>query len=289
MVVLVPSISPNYQMSQRCVALAIVIHYLTLVALSWMLVEGLNILQLLIKVFASNERWFLRKRMALCWGVPMLIVGVAAGLDFHQYTSAVNVENCVITAHRPLVYYLSFFAPGCGILLINCVVFVIIIGVVAKQKKSKFPQRKTATPTQMIGVLTIMTLLGIGWILGVLQVGPVRILFAYLFVLVNASQGISIFVLRCLLYSPAARSIRALTEFVRFQRDQSSEIHSSSICTRKHCSRYDIDEDSQSDTLLRQISIEIKMNDSKDNSENLSTNSSLESTRKVVLTTFTVQ
>ncbi|XP_076367674.1 uncharacterized protein LOC143255622 isoform X2 [Tachypleus tridentatus] len=68
-----------------CVIVAIFIHYFLLTSLAWMCVEAINMYQMLIHVFASTETRFLLKRCLIAWGVPVLIVGATAGINFEVY------------------------------------------------------------------------------------------------------------------------------------------------------------------------------------------------------------
>ena len=56
------------------------------------------------------------------------------------------------------------------------------------------------SPTQVKGAMTVMVLLGVGWTLGFLAVGPFELVFRYLFCLCNAGQGVLIFLFRVLLH-----------------------------------------------------------------------------------------
>uniref|UniRef100_A0A1W7RAV2 Cadherin EGF LAG seven-pass G-type receptor 2 n=1 Tax=Hadrurus spadix TaxID=141984 RepID=A0A1W7RAV2_9SCOR len=191
---------------ELCTGSAILIHYFVLTTLSWMCIEAINIYQLLIHVFASAETRFMLKRFFAAWGIPLIIVGVTAGIDLKYYKNP--NEYCMLSPANPYVYYISLLGPSCAILLINCTVFVMVSRVLFTPRMNTKPgivQKKgTVTTAQIRGAFTVMVLLGITWVFGALAVKQLKLVFQYVFCIANSLQGLLIFIVRCLLF-PEAR------------------------------------------------------------------------------------
>lgn len=66
------------------------------------------------------------------------------------------------------------------------------------------------TLAQIRGAVTVMSLLGTGWVFGSLAIGEAKLVFSYLFTVTNSLQGFIIFMVRCVQY-PEAR--KAWVEF----------------------------------------------------------------------------
>ncbi|KAK7065995.1 G-protein coupled receptor activity protein [Halocaridina rubra] len=91
-----------------CTIIASVLHYFVLSAFAWMLVEGANMHQLLITVFASAETHFMVKRVIAAWGFPLLFVIIALTVDMNVYGDE-NRHFCVINpTNNPTVYYSTY-------------------------------------------------------------------------------------------------------------------------------------------------------------------------------------
>ncbi|XP_022246737.1 adhesion G protein-coupled receptor E1-like isoform X2 [Limulus polyphemus] len=192
-----------------CVIVAVLIHYFLLTSLAWMCVEAINMYQMVIHVFASTETRFVLKRCFLAWGCPLLIVGVAVGINFEEY--GYKNKLCMLSPANPYVYYISFLGPSCLILLVNIAVFVMVTRVLFTPRMNTKPRVQIDSSSyaviaaQVRGAFTVMTLLGVTWVFGVLAVGKAKLVFQYVFCIANSLQGFLIFLVRCLQY-PEARN-----------------------------------------------------------------------------------
>jgi hypothetical protein len=149
------------------------------------------------------------------------------------YTTGRN-DLCVIAAHLNLpLYYIAYLSPVIAILLVNffvfCRIFKVLYSQTLRQSREarvskavtesaksntgkgrwnesvgKKPIGKTTyvmlSPSQIKGAVTVMILVGVGWIVGLLAIGPFEIFFKYLFCICNAGQGAMIFVFRVILH-----------------------------------------------------------------------------------------
>ncbi|XP_033927874.1 adhesion G protein-coupled receptor E5-like isoform X2 [Melopsittacus undulatus] len=102
-----------------CVAVAVVLHFSLLAAFSWMLLEGLLLLVLLVLVFVPA--WLrLRHLLLLGYGLPALTVATAAAANPGGYGTA---RYCWLSLERGFRW--SFQGPVCVIIAVNAVVLVI--------------------------------------------------------------------------------------------------------------------------------------------------------------------
>ncbi|CAG0902716.1 unnamed protein product [Darwinula stevensoni] len=192
-----------------CTGAAILVHYLVLTSLLWMLVEAVHMHQMLITVFASAETHFVAKRVAVAWGVPMVVVGGTAAADLGHYRGS-HPDFCLVSPAHPYVYYTTFLTPACLILAVNVIVFVLVARVLFHRKAvgkvtGSGNASTNVTMAQVRGAFTVMTLLGVTWVFGAFAIGPARLAFQYFFCIANSLQGFIIFVVRCVFY-PEARS-----------------------------------------------------------------------------------
>ncbi|XP_071551010.1 uncharacterized protein [Panulirus ornatus] len=191
--------------SIACTALAAALHYLVIAAFAWMLVEAANMYQLLITVFASAETHFMAKRVIAAWGIPVIVVVAALIADLDVYGDK-NHGFCVISPiPNPAVYYSTYMAPICCVLLVNCIVFLMVTRVLCQRRprshKPRSPPRKPTkelpiTLAQVRGAVTVVALLGVTWVAGAVSVGWARLTLQYIFCLTTPLQGLIIFIVR---------------------------------------------------------------------------------------------
>ncbi|XP_043226689.1 uncharacterized protein LOC122383897 [Amphibalanus amphitrite] len=221
--------------TQFCITTAVLVHYLVLTSLCWMLVEAINMYQLIITVFATSESSFMLKRLLFAWGLPAAVVLSALISDRRMYYEAVDDHYCVISAKQPYIFYISFFGPGCVILIINVIVFVMVSRVLFQQRTlGKFGAvRKSISFNQVRGAFTVMALLGVSWIFGAFALGRARIAFSYIFTILNSMQGFIIFVSRCVQYPEARLAWLTLIKTGRRKQRRGSAPGSSSQTHKK--------------------------------------------------------
>ncbi|XP_025106912.1 cadherin EGF LAG seven-pass G-type receptor 2-like [Pomacea canaliculata] len=186
-----------------CTAVAVILHYLLLASLAWMLVEAVEMYRALVTVFSKYAQCYMLKRCVVGWGAPVLIVAITLGVSREHYQS--NADFCFLSRSSPIAYYASLVAPACLVLLVNTIIFIMVTRVILKPR---FQQQKKdqegITPAQVRGAFTVMFLLGVTWVFGPLAINEAKVVFNYLFCILNSLQGFLIFVFRCL-FNPEAR------------------------------------------------------------------------------------
>ena len=110
--------------------------------------------------------------------------------------------SCFISHANTVAFYISLLGPACCILIINTVVFTLVARVILKPKFRGHPnggKRENVTPTQVRGAFTVMVLLGVTWVFGPVAIDESKLVFNYIFVVLNSLQGFLIFIFRCLI------------------------------------------------------------------------------------------
>lgn len=139
----------------------------------------------------------------------MVAVSVIVETDVYKVG---RFDLCLMSAHANIVlYYVAYIAPICIMLLLNLVVFGRIFRVLIQQtKRTKEAKRRhdgeapkyfltKISPSQIKGATTVLVLLGVTWIVGLVAIGPFEVFFRYVYCVLNAGQGLFIFLFRVLL------------------------------------------------------------------------------------------
>ncbi|XP_025107332.1 adhesion G-protein coupled receptor G2-like [Pomacea canaliculata] len=186
-----------------CTAVAVILHYLLLASLAWMLVEAVEMYRALVTVFSKYAQCYMLKRCVVGWGVPVVIVAITLGISREHYHSSAGF--CFLSRSSHVAYYASLVAPACLVLLVNTVIFFMVTRVILKPRFQQQKEGKEGiTPGQVRGAFTVMFLLGVTWVFGPLAINEAKVVFNYLFCILNSLQGFLIFVFRCL-FNPEAR------------------------------------------------------------------------------------
>ncbi|XP_048589979.1 adhesion G-protein coupled receptor D1-like isoform X3 [Nematostella vectensis] len=179
-----------------CIFVAIVIHYMYLVAFGWMMLEGVYLYLMVVKVFNTDVK--MKLYYAFSYGFPLLMVLLSVviastmegGID--NYT---NNEFCWVSFSNGLVW--TFVSP---VLLISLVNFIILIRVVREMTRLQNSKSSDTSNTRQSvkACVVLFPLLGLTWVFGVLAVTDAGLVFQYLFTILNSLQGLLIFVLHVL-------------------------------------------------------------------------------------------
>ncbi|EDV26158.1 uncharacterized protein TRIADDRAFT_24251, partial [Trichoplax adhaerens] len=183
-----------------CKIVAISMHYLFLAAFCWMLAEGLHLYMQIVAVFHQKDKIWMY--YIIGWGIPAVIVGVATAIRYDNY--GVN-NTCWLSTANGLIW--AFVGPLILVISINGIIALIVIRItliksassnmVDHKESEKLRQIKTATK----GFAILFPILGLTWIFGIFSTDKYSILFSYIFVILNSSQGCFIFIFHCLMNS----------------------------------------------------------------------------------------
>ncbi|KAG2471147.1 AGRE3 protein, partial [Polypterus senegalus] len=180
-----------------CSVIAALLHFLFLACFSWMCLEGIQLFLLVrnLRQVKYGSRQGVRRRylLLLGYGAPAVVVAVAAGVFAEGYGSD---THCWLSRQKG--FFWSFLGPVCLVIAVNCVLFVSILRILHSQLGGLNADVSKIKSTRMMTFKAAahLFILGCTWALGLVQ--HVRV-FEYLFVIVNAMQGPSIFLIHCLL------------------------------------------------------------------------------------------
>ncbi|GFO40893.1 adhesion G-protein coupled receptor d1 [Plakobranchus ocellatus] len=189
-----------------CVAVALLLHYLVTSSLVWMLVEGLHLYCQVVSVFGTG-RARMKYYTAFGWGMPAVLVGVSAAVDWQGYGTK---YSCWLSVERSTVWV--FVGPAVAIITINSVILVsvirIVVGAANRDKVIRFaPVRAGARAG-----LFLCPLMGLTWIFGLAAVSKELIVFQYIFSALNSLQGFFIFLFHCVLNTEVKQTLRRMKE-----------------------------------------------------------------------------
>lgn len=151
--------------------------------------------------------------LIICIGGPLVIVVACAVANPKVYNDG-RGDLCLMSPYENtvslIIYYGAYIGPICIMLLVNVIIFGRVFRVLYLQtKRTKGPncgkdvttkyQFVKISPSQIKGALSVLVLLGIGWIFGLLAMGPFELFFKYMNIACNAGQGLFIFIFRVLL------------------------------------------------------------------------------------------
>ncbi|XP_032242051.1 adhesion G protein-coupled receptor L2 [Nematostella vectensis] len=184
----------EYQVA--CKILAIAMHYLFLVAFAWMALEGVILYLMLVKVFHSSVSGRKTKTIffACGWGLPVIVVAVSATVYHEGYGTQ---TFCWLSLERHFIW--AFVAPVLAVILFNFVCLGRTFYVMAKRGSNGRKESKVAKIRYWARSCCLLTcILGVTWLLGVFFVNEETLVMAYLFSILNALQGVAIFLLHCI-------------------------------------------------------------------------------------------
>ncbi|KAJ7994042.1 hypothetical protein DPEC_G00261840 [Dallia pectoralis] len=197
-----------------CLLVTALLHLFFMASFSWMLVEGLLLWSKVVSVNISEDR---RMKMyyAIGWGLPVLVVGVTLTVSLKNYKADnhcwLNVENSMIWA---------FVGPVLFILAVNAVVLcrVVMVTVSSARRRAKMLTPSSASKLYTFDltwavtrpVLILLPVLGLTWLCGVLV--HLSVVVAYVFIALNAFQGLYIFLVYAVYNSEVRNAIKRIQE-----------------------------------------------------------------------------
>ncbi|XP_051028708.1 adhesion G protein-coupled receptor E4-like [Acomys russatus] len=187
-----------------CSIIAAMLHYLYLASFMWMFLEGLHLFltvrNLKVANYSSSGRFKKKFMYPVGYGIPAFIVTVSAIARHSNYGTYIH---CWLSLHNGFIW--SFLGPVAAIILINLVFYFQVIWILRSKLSSLNKEVSTLQDTKIMTFKAMVQLfvLGCSWGIGLFianEVGKtVRLIFAYLFTIINVLQGVLIFVVHCLL------------------------------------------------------------------------------------------
>lgn len=177
-----------------CAAIALLLHFFFLSAFTWMLMEGVHIVVMLVQVFdAAKSR--LKYYYLVGYGAPVIVVGVTATTDFTAYGTD---HYCWLTTQNWFIW--SFAGPVALVLAVNAIILSYSMSMVCRHSAYVFSQDRSQSGTfraWIQGALAIEVLLGLTWVFGYFFINKETVAVAYIFTILNSLQGLFIFIFHC--------------------------------------------------------------------------------------------
>uniref|UniRef100_A0A8C5Q9I2 Adhesion G protein-coupled receptor D2 n=1 Tax=Leptobrachium leishanense TaxID=445787 RepID=A0A8C5Q9I2_9ANUR len=178
-----------------CITVTASLHLFFMAAFAWMLVEGLLLWSKVVAVNLSEDRR-MRFYYITGWGLPIIIVSVTLATSFNKYVAD---THCWLNVQTDIIW--AFVGPVLFILTVNTFVLfrVIMVTISSARRRSKMLTPNCSMEKQ-IGIqvwatakpiLVLLPVLGLTWLCGVLV--HLSIVWAYVFIVLNAFQGLYIF------------------------------------------------------------------------------------------------
>ncbi|XP_032906739.1 adhesion G protein-coupled receptor E3-like [Amblyraja radiata] len=198
------------QQSMVCALVLGSLHYLLLVAFSWMLLEAVHLWLMVLNLKVVNftrtrvmKRRYMYPAAYLC---PALVVTVAASVNPRGYW---RYDRCWLDLEKGFIW--SLLGPVSFVVLVNTVLFVMIIWNLRNLRNIKAALNTNVSTIKDSRIRTFKTMaqfvvLGCSWVIGLLfQLNEDTIVLSYIFTIVNVSQGVFIFLVHCLLNQQVRR------------------------------------------------------------------------------------
>ena len=105
-------------------------------------------------------------------------------------------------------FYGAFLTPVALIVLLNIIMFIRIIYVLHNrlQGSRAHSNRDREILQRLRSIFAVMCLIGLTWVFGFLTISTAKIVYQYLFVVFNSSQGLFIFLFHCALKSEVRKA-----------------------------------------------------------------------------------
>ncbi len=151
--------------------------------------------------------------------------------------------SCFIRDIRLL--YGIFLAPIVFVLLFNTLMFIIITRVLIKHSKKKLVNLKNEKDKEqkkrakgifktLLSIVSVMIMFGLSWFFGALSIGEGAIVFQWLFVIFNTTQGFMLFLFFCVIGSDVRDEWKNLLTCNKYRKKKSLTAPLSSMSGNSH-------------------------------------------------------
>ncbi|XP_062586446.1 adhesion G protein-coupled receptor L4-like [Saccostrea cucullata] len=233
-----------------CMSMAILLHYFLLSMFCWMLIEGFHLYVMLVQVFKANRNF--KKYLAFGWGLPIVIVGISAGIFHDEYGS-----NTVCWLTRKVL--LVAFVPAVGLLiLLNTIVLFVVLRTMMRSISVSAKigtDERSSVRTGLKAAAVLLPILGLTWTLGFFSIDSKdTLVFTYLFTFLNSLQGVFFFLFHCLMSTDVKTAFER-----RSQRKSRSSLSATLGKSNKRDRLIDNRKSSSTDTSLTDVSLSHKL------------------------------
>jgi len=174
-------------------------------------IEGFLMYLSLVQVFGSHISKYMLKFNLMAWGLPLPLPFIG----YFVFSKTTVIGDVSVTKNsyladsmcfiRPesIPFFTLFLAPLIITILVNIVFFALVCKVIKSSKSSGNVSDTEQLLRQLKAAVGVMVLLGTGWFFGIFMSIPgsmeVQLAMQYVFILLNSSQGVFVFVFYVLL------------------------------------------------------------------------------------------
>ncbi|XP_043927581.1 adhesion G-protein coupled receptor G7 [Protopterus annectens] len=199
---------PTSEDNPLCTVVAALLHYFLLSTFIWTAVFAVQMYFRLRTTLGQLPKHFMWFAYGFGWGLPAVVMPItfAATFEKDNITTYRQEEFCWLAAlgvqgkfqfSKPL--FAAFLLPVGIILVVNIVIFLILtVQIFWKDNAHLRSTRKKSNMKKFMSTLSVAVLFGITWSLGYLTLiehDVIRIVFSFVFCIINATQGLQIFIL----------------------------------------------------------------------------------------------
>nr|XP_023696450.1 adhesion G-protein coupled receptor D2 isoform X2 [Paramormyrops kingsleyae]XP_023696451.1 adhesion G-protein coupled receptor D2 isoform X2 [Paramormyrops kingsleyae] len=199
---------------ELCLVVTALLHLFFTASFTWMLVEGLLLWSKVVSVNISEDRR-MKLYYAIGWGCPVIVVGLTLAVSFGKYKAD---DRCWLNVQHNTIW--AFAGPVLFILSVNAVVLwrVVVVTISSARRRAKMLTPSSLSRLHALGlvwaatrpVLILLPVLGLTWICGILV--HLSVVLAYLFIALNAFQGLYIFLVYAIYNSEVRTAITRIQE-----------------------------------------------------------------------------
>ncbi|UJR09628.1 hypothetical protein I4U23_013862 [Adineta vaga] len=176
-----------------CRIMVILYHYCLLATLSWMFVDGIELIIALKHAF-KIDRIRIIAYAFYAYGFPLLIVVLSISLSNHGYFAS---RNCWFSYQNAFIW--AFTIPFILLILANICFFTISIYIICKHLTSSYNSLQ-GIRFSLRNITTLSILFGLTWLIDLFHLHEqISSIFSYIFTILNSFQGLFIFIFYCLL------------------------------------------------------------------------------------------
>ncbi|XP_051787936.1 adhesion G-protein coupled receptor D2 [Erpetoichthys calabaricus] len=199
---------------EACIAVTALLHLFFMASFTWMLVEGLLLWSKVVSVNISEDRR-MKFYYVIGWGLPVIIVGITLATSFNKYVAD---NYCWLNVQTDIIW--SFVGPVLFVLFVNTIVLfrVVVVTVASARRRSKMMTPSCSSKSQKLEltwaatkpVLILLPVLGLTWLCGIFV--NFTVVLAYIFIAMNAFQGLYIFLVYAVYNSEVRNAIQRMKE-----------------------------------------------------------------------------
>lgn len=208
-----------------CFGVSVAMFYTYLASFFWMLVEGIHVYLMIIKVFKSSRQ--MRVYMVIGWVLPAIIVTLTA-FKFHE--NFTREDFCWLSLENEVIWV--FVGPALFVLVVNTIILIATLNASHKMSVDETEFSRLQRIARL--TLLLMPIFGLTWVFGVLAVNKQLLIFQYVFVGINAFQGVFIFICYCLLNNEVKREYQRVRRKSQYSSSKSNGVSENGFSTYIH-------------------------------------------------------